>query len=142
MQRLLLHRPLTLTSEHTDRSNQPGLSITFQRLDLLVLGLLDLVCDLGDDEVLAAGQLDGLDQHVQPVGVVAQEVQQGAGAPGLRGLGGHLLCVVPRHDAAGAQVVEVALGSDLGDQVGPQFVQHLDEKEANHLVDGGSQPGL
>ena len=49
MQRLLLHRPLTLTSEHTDRSNQPGLSITFQRLDLLVLGLLDLVCDLGDD---------------------------------------------------------------------------------------------
>lgn len=99
--------------------------LTSQRLHLLVFGLLHLVRDFGDDEVLRARLPQGVDQGVQAPGVLGQRVQQRARPLGLRGPAADLLRVVPAQDPAGAQVVQVALGSDLVAEVVPQSGQHL-----------------
>lgn len=102
---------------------------TFQGLQLLVPGLLHLVCDFGDDEVLGAHLPDGVGQGVQAPGVLGQDVQQHGRPLPLRGPTADLLGVVPGQDASGAQVVQVPLGPDLLTQVVPQSDQYLIKHE-------------
>ena len=74
--------------------------LTPDRLYLLVLDLLHLICYLLDDEVLGAGQLDGLDQCVQATGVLSQNVQQVARPLGIRATTADLLLVVTGNNPA------------------------------------------
>lgn len=96
-----------------------------ERLNLLVFGLLHLICDFGDEEVLRAHLLDGVGQGVQAQRVLGQYVQQHGRPLGLRGPAADLLGVISRQDPARAQEVEVALGSDLVAEVVPQSGQHV-----------------
>ena len=120
--------------------------LTSERLDLLVFGLLHLISDFGDDEVLWAHLLYWVTQGVQAQGVLSQHVQQHGRPLGLCGPAADFLCVVPRQDPAGAQVVEVALGSDLVAEVVPQSGQHLRvhsrRKKENAVRSNSLQKGL
>ncbi len=114
---------------------------TSEWLDLLIFGLLHLICDFGDDEVLRAHLPYWVSQGIQASRVLGQYVQQHGRPLGLRGPAADFLGVVPCQDPARAQVVEVAFGSDLVAEVVPQSGQHLEMSGMAKEKTVGSQEG-
>lgn len=90
---------------------------------------MHLVRDLGDDEVLRAQFSDGVHQGVQAARVLSQDVQQRGRSLRLRGPAADLLGIVPGQDAARAQVIQVAIRSDLVTEVVSQSGQNLENPD-------------
>lgn len=109
--------------------------LTSEGLDLLIFGLLHLVCDFCDDKILRAHLPNRVDQGIQAAGVLSQYVQQHGHPLGLRSPAADLFCIISCQDPARAQVVQVAICSDFIAEVVPQSGQHLESHRKSRRAD-------